>query len=93
LLDDEERLRLNVFDCQTEFPEIMKAGGFDAVIGNPPYIRIQGFPKKQIDYLTKHYRSAKGNCDVYVSFVERGYNLLNVSNYRLKTEHVLSPTD
>jgi hypothetical protein len=46
LLDDEERLRLNVFDWQTEFPEIMKAGGFDAAIGNPPYIRIQGFSEK-----------------------------------------------
>jgi len=77
LLDDEERLRLNVFDWQTGFPEIMKTGGFDAVIGNPPYIRIQGFPREQIDYLAKHYRSAKGNCDVYVSFVERGYNLIN----------------
>jgi len=77
LLDDAERLRINVFDWQTEFSEIMKAGGFDAVIGNPPYIRIQGFPREQIDYLTKNYRSAKGNCDVYVSFVERGYNLIN----------------
>ncbi len=31
----------------------------------------------QIDYLTSRYKSAKGNCDLYVSFVERGYNLLN----------------
>ena len=73
------------FDWEKEFPEIMKpapagreqgTGGFDVVIGNPPYIRIQGFPRNQIDYLTKHYSSAKGNCDLYVSFIERGYNLL-----------------
>ena len=38
LLDDEERYRINAFDWDSEFPEIMQAGGFDVVIGNPPYI-------------------------------------------------------
>jgi hypothetical protein len=52
-------------------------GGFDAVIGNPPYVRIQGFPKAETEYLTTHYRSATGNCDLYVSFVERGLSLLS----------------
>ena len=37
LFDEEERYRINVFDWQAAFPKIMKAGGFDAVIGNPPY--------------------------------------------------------
>jgi hypothetical protein len=52
-------------------------GGFDAVIGNPPYVRIQGFPADQIQYLTTHYRSATGNCDLYVSFIERSLSLLS----------------
>ena len=39
--DEEERYRINVFDWQTEFSEIIKSGGFDAVIGNPPYIRME----------------------------------------------------
>jgi hypothetical protein len=34
LFDEEERYRVNVFDWNTAFPKIMKAGGFDAVIGN-----------------------------------------------------------
>ena len=34
-LDEEERYRINVFDWKAEFPDIMKAGGFDAVTGNP----------------------------------------------------------
>ena len=58
-------------------PEPEWEGGFDAVIGNPPYVRIQGFPKDEIGYLTAHYRSATGNCDLYVSVVERGFTLLN----------------
>jgi type I restriction-modification system DNA methylase subunit len=37
LLEDEERMRINVFDWNSGFKEIMDAGGFDAVIGNPPY--------------------------------------------------------
>jgi len=36
LLDEEERYRINAFDWEAEFPDIMNAGGFDAVIGNPP---------------------------------------------------------
>ncbi len=44
LLGDDELLRVNAFDWRGEFAEIMRAGGFDAVIGNPPYIftRNQG---------------------------------------------------
>ena len=34
-LDEEVRYRINVFNWKTEFSEIMKDGGFDAVIGNP----------------------------------------------------------
>lgn len=51
-------------------------GGFDAVVGNPPYVRIQGFPRLQLDYFSKHYSSARGNFDLYVNFIERGYKLL-----------------
>jgi len=37
LFDREEQLRINAFDWQAEFRDVMSAGGFDAVIGNPPY--------------------------------------------------------
>jgi type I restriction-modification system DNA methylase subunit len=51
-------------------------GGFDAVIGNPPYVRIQGFPKEEIDYFSSRFQSATGNYDLYVNFIERGFKLL-----------------
>jgi adenine-specific DNA-methyltransferase len=54
--------------------------GFDIVIGNPPYVRIQTLKQKDADmarFLREHYVSAsKGNYDVYVVFVERGLQLL-----------------
>jgi hypothetical protein len=37
LLNEDQRYRINVFDWQTEFQEIVGAGGFDIVIGNPPW--------------------------------------------------------
>jgi type I restriction-modification system DNA methylase subunit len=54
------------------------AGGFDAIVGNPPYVRIQGFPRLQLDYFSRHYDAARGNFDLYVNFIERGYTLLKL---------------
>ncbi|MBI5473665.1 MAG: Eco57I restriction-modification methylase domain-containing protein [Ignavibacteriae bacterium] len=63
------------------FPDVMSRGGFDAVVGNPPYIRIQAmreFNPLQVELLKKKYRAAsKGNYDIYVVFVERAMTLLN----------------
>lgn len=80
-LDLETRRRINAFDWEDEFPEIMKAGGFDAVIGNPPYIRIQAMkewaPLEVEFYKSKYQSASKGNYDIYVVFVEKGLSLLN----------------
>ena len=53
--------------------------GFDIVIGNPPYLRIQDLRKTNnelADYLSKMYKSATGSFDLYVTFVERGLKLV-----------------
>ncbi len=73
----EDLVRVHAFDWNVGFKDIMKAGGFDAVVGNPPYIRIQGFPEDQVAYFVNNYRAATGNYDIYVNFVERGFNLLS----------------
>lgn len=80
LFDDDERLRINMFDWQTEFREVMEPGGFDAVIGNPPYIRIQAMKEWapfEVEFYKQRYQAAgHGNYDIYVVFVERGLGLL-----------------
>lgn len=52
--------------------------GFDIVIGNPPYLRIQGIRKdnpKFADYLATNYLTATGKFDLYVAFIEKGYKI------------------
>ena len=77
----EEVRRINPFDWSTEFAPVMAAGGFDAVIGNPPYIRIQTMKEwapQEVEFYKKKFISAsKGNYDIYVVFVEKGLSLLN----------------
>ncbi len=57
------------------------ARGFDAVIGNPPYIRIQAMKEwapLEVEIYKKQYQAANaGNYDIYVVFVEKGLSLLN----------------
>lgn len=83
LLPEEDRYRINVFDWPQAFPEIMEAGGFDAIIGNPPYIRIQVMkewaPVEVELYKTLYQAAAAGNYDIYVVFVEKALKLLNKS--------------
>jgi Eco57I restriction-modification methylase/restriction endonuclease TaqI-like protein len=60
------------------FMDVFDQGGFDIVIGNPPYQRIQGIRKedpKFADQLVELYDSATGSFDLYVTFVEKGLNL------------------
>ena len=79
----EDLVRVHAFDWPVQFAPIMKAGGFDAVVGNPPYIRIQTLQETDpavVEYFKEIYKSAtQGNYDIYVAFIERVLGLLNKS--------------
>ncbi len=70
------------FNWQKEFPDVFLKGGFDIVIGNPPYLRVQGlrenFEKESIFY-EENYKSATGRFDVYVLFMEKSFFLIKES--------------
>ena len=82
LLDEEERYRINVFDWEVEFSEIMKGGGFDAVIGNPPWISLTGkfgvgiYPKSEIEYLIHKFAGNTYMPNMYEYFVAQGIRLI-----------------
>jgi hypothetical protein len=74
------------FDFAIYFSEVFTGkGGFDVVIGNPPYIRIQALNEtvpEQVAYFKQYYKStARGNYDLYVVFVERGLQLLHAHGH------------
>lgn len=62
------------------FGHVMRQGGFDCVIGNPPYVRIQHMKEwapVEVEYYKEHYKAASsGNYDIYVVFVEKGLSVL-----------------
>ncbi|MGG6238373.1 Eco57I restriction-modification methylase domain-containing protein [Nodosilinea sp. AN01ver1] len=63
------------FDWETEFAEVFADGGFDVVIGNPPYVRQELLtPFKP--YLQAHYAAYDGVADLYVYFYEKGLKIL-----------------
>jgi len=75
LFSDEDRFRINAFDWSLEFAEIMKSGGFDVIIGNPPYIRMESF-KEIKEYLKTNYEIHDERSDLYGYFIERAHSLL-----------------
>jgi hypothetical protein len=75
VVDEDEHRRVNPFDWQAAFPQVFKQGGFDAVIGNPPYVRQEMLGNTK-EYYQSHYRVYHGMADLYSYFIERGVGLL-----------------
>ena len=66
------------------FSEVMKNGGFDVVIGNPPYVDSENMVKNnpaEREYISNNYKCAKGNWDLFVVFIEKGFSLLKQSGH------------
>lgn len=88
LYDEEAKDRVNAFDWRMAFPAVAARGGFDAVVGNPPYVKLQNFRPAYPDvaeYLVEDrpgqghpYESTRtGNFDLYLPFIERGLSMLS----------------
>ncbi|HCL00227.1 MAG TPA: hypothetical protein DHW42_09020 [Candidatus Marinimicrobia bacterium] len=73
-LDEEEMYRVNAFDWKAEFKDIMQDGGFDAVIGNPPYGYL--FTNKETIYLSGRYPVFASISDAYVVFIEKAHEVI-----------------
>ena len=77
----EDLVRVHAFDWPVQFQSIMKAGGFDAVIGNPPWVSLTGkfgneiCSSDEISYLTNRYKANTYMPNLYEYFVWQGFNL------------------
>ena len=96
LFGNEEIRKMNAFDWKSEgifdkkenkwvnrgFPEIFKEGGFDIVVGNPPYVRQETLGEEFKVYAKSHYKSTfAGTADLYVYFIEKSLSLLANNGY------------
>jgi hypothetical protein len=79
LIDDKDVAGERAFVWEEEFKEIMESGGFNVVIGNPPYGAAMSEKDKKyylIDYQTAYYK-----LDTYALFIEKGITLLKEGGY------------
>jgi type I restriction-modification system DNA methylase subunit len=66
------------FDWLHGFPDAFAAGGFDVVVGNPPWVQSKFIQSEFKEYYGKNYENARRQYDLFTLFVERGFALLNV---------------
>ena len=69
----------SAFEWEKEFPEVFANGGFDIIIGNPPYgAKVD---KSQKEYCAEHYKTVSGGFDTYRVFFELGFDILKAEGY------------
>jgi hypothetical protein len=73
----EDLVRVHAFDWPVQFPDAMKAGGFDAVIGNPPWGCLLSEQEKL--YMFQHYVNRRGEAESHLFFIEHGHRLLKAT--------------
>jgi type I restriction-modification system DNA methylase subunit len=80
LIDNPEVAGEKAFNWQQEFPGVFKRGGFDVVIGNPPYVQ-----HRKLFHLSGYFRSNyevyTGTSDLSVYFFEKALNLMMLKAY------------
>lgn len=77
LFNDEELDKLNPLDFQSSFRTIMQNGGFDAIVGNPPYIPIEVFSENERKYYQKNFKEFTRKYDSSAIFISKALKLLN----------------
>ena len=76
LIDDPEVAPENAFNWQNEFPDVFSKGGFDVIIGNPPYVDIKALDNDLVKALFEKYETTENRINLYSIFIEKGYEIL-----------------
>lgn len=80
LIDDKNVVN-NAFEWEKEFPEVFAQGGFDVVIGNPPYINARNMQQKDRSFLSNKFPLLQGAYDIYLPFLLLTDKILNKNGY------------
>jgi len=76
LIDDIAIAGEKAFNWQKEFPQIFAKGGFDVLIGNPPYVNLERMKEVSESIGKMGYETYNKRGDLYILFVEKGFNLI-----------------
>ena len=77
LIDDPEIAGEMAFNWEKEFPEIFENGGFDIVVGNPPYVDIKSLNPVEVKYYFKRFLTTENRVNLYSIFIEKGIEILS----------------
>jgi len=80
LIDDPEVAGGKAFKWEQEFPDVFANGGFDVVLGNPPYVRQELLGEIKF-YLENSYKVYEGTSDLFTYFYEKSLKLLKLSGF------------
>jgi type I restriction-modification system DNA methylase subunit len=79
LIDDPEIAVDKAFNWKNEFPQVFEKGGFDVVIGNPPYVQLQKIREQSLKLKELDFETYNSTGDLYCLFYEKGYEILKQS--------------
>ena len=77
LIDDAEIAGELAFDWEKEFPQVFENGGFDIVVGNPPYVDIKSLNPVEVKYYFKRFLTTENRVNLYSIFIEKGIEILS----------------
>lgn len=64
-----------------EFAHVFAVGGFDIIIGNPPYVDIKRLPPSIVEHLFKEYKSANNRINLFAVFVEKALQIIKNNGF------------
>ncbi|QYH38179.1 N-6 DNA methylase [Algoriphagus sp. NBT04N3] len=95
LIDDPAVAGDLAFNWEQEFPQVFVKGGFDVVVGNPPYVQSHSLDEKSKSFIYKIYKTSEYQINTYAIFMERILKILSdsslysviIPNYWLSTQY------
>lgn len=76
-IDIETQYKINCFDWEREFSSIFKSGGFDIVIGNPPWGSKEVISKTEMPYFEEKFKRKNKNLNIFAIFIDKSVNIVN----------------
>src|SRR5690554_3585465 len=81
LIDSKAVAGDKAFNWEKEFPEVFAKGGFDVIIGNPPYVDIKALDPDLVRTLFNLYETTENRINLYSIFIEKGYHLVKENGF------------